>query len=40
MRLLTHNLMRCNIKGVENGYPLRIEPSITEIVEQPFDQGN
>ncbi|CAM9436865.1 unnamed protein product [Choristocarpus tenellus] len=25
MRLLTHNVLRCPLKGVENGYPLRIE---------------
>eukprot|EP00271_Cylindrocystis_brebissonii_P015544 TRINITY_DN38465_c0_g1_i1.p1 TRINITY_DN38465_c0_g1~~TRINITY_DN38465_c0_g1_i1.p1 ORF type:complete len:123 (+),score=24.00 TRINITY_DN38465_c0_g1_i1:295-663(+) len=25
MRLLTHNLLTCNIKGVKNGYPLKIE---------------
>ncbi|KAK9126847.1 hypothetical protein Scep_015693 [Stephania cephalantha] len=25
MRLLTHNMLSCNIKGVTNGFPLRIE---------------
>ena len=25
MRLLTHNMLRCNKKGVTSGYPLRIE---------------
>ena len=25
LQLLTHNLLQCNIKGVKNGYPLRIE---------------
>ena len=25
MRLLTHNMLQCNIKGVKNGYPLGIE---------------
>ncbi|KAG0494489.1 hypothetical protein HPP92_005483 [Vanilla planifolia] len=25
MRLLTHNMLACNIKGVTNGYPLRLE---------------
>ncbi|PKU81205.1 multifunctional methyltransferase subunit TRM112 homolog A [Dendrobium catenatum] len=25
MRLLTHNMLSCNIKGVTNGYPLRLE---------------
>lgn len=27
MRLLTHNMLSCNIKGVTNGYPLTIEAS-------------
>ncbi|CAD7932512.1 unnamed protein product [Amoebophrya sp. A25] len=26
MRLLTHNLLMCNKKGVENGFPLKIKP--------------
>ncbi|XP_072979546.1 multifunctional methyltransferase subunit TRM112 homolog A [Typha angustifolia] len=25
MRLLTHNMLSCNIKGVTNGFPLRLE---------------
>ena len=25
MRLLTHNMLRCNAKGVTSGYPLQIE---------------
>ncbi|XP_077212970.1 multifunctional methyltransferase subunit TRM112 homolog A-like [Tasmannia lanceolata] len=25
MRLLTHNMLSCNIKGVVNGFPLRLE---------------
>ncbi|XP_010916870.1 multifunctional methyltransferase subunit TRM112 homolog A [Elaeis guineensis] len=25
MRLLTHNMLSCNIKGVSNGFPLRLE---------------
>lgn len=25
MRLLTHNMLSCNIKGITNGYPLRLE---------------
>ncbi|PKA49534.1 TRM112-like protein [Apostasia shenzhenica] len=25
MRLLTHNMLACNIKGVTNGYPLGLE---------------
>ena len=25
MRLLTHNMLRCNVKGVRDGFPLTIE---------------
>ncbi|KAF8069418.1 TRM112B [Scenedesmus sp. PABB004] len=25
MKLLTHNFLQCHVKGVKNGYPLRIE---------------
>ena len=25
MKLLTHNMLQCHVKGVRNGYPLRIE---------------
>ncbi len=25
MKLLTHNMLSCHIKGVKNGYPLKIE---------------
>ncbi|XP_078157166.1 multifunctional methyltransferase subunit TRM112 homolog A-like [Carex rostrata] len=25
MRLLTHNMLSCNIKGVTNGFPLKLE---------------
>lgn len=33
-------MLRCNVKGVEKGYPLRIEPVTTEIIESPYDPGN
>ncbi|MFS7888293.1 putative multifunctional methyltransferase subunit Trm112 [Helianthus anomalus] len=33
MRLLTHNTLASNIKGVTNGFPLRIEPE--KIIEKP-----
>lgn len=39
MRLITHNLLKCNVKGVESGYPLVIEPVRVEIVESEFDAG-
>ena len=38
MRLITHNMLKCNIKGVENGYPLRIEASSVEHVEAEYDE--
>ena len=33
MRLITHNLLRCNIKSVgDDGYPLKIEAEKVEVV--------
>ena len=35
MRLITHNMLKCNVRGVKNGYPLRIEAeSIEEITSE------
>lgn len=39
MRLVTHNLLRCNVRGVSKGYPLRIEAEKTEILDSAFDTG-
>ncbi len=39
MRLITHNMLKCNIRGVEDGYPLKIEASNTEVIEADFDAG-
>jgi multifunctional methyltransferase subunit TRM112 len=39
MRLITHNMLKCNVKGVENGYPLRIEVEKTEILPSDYDAG-
>ena len=39
MRLVTHNMLKCNVKGVENGYPLRIEVEKTEIIPCDYDAG-
>ncbi|KAE8906418.1 hypothetical protein PF005_g516 [Phytophthora fragariae] len=36
MRLITHNLLMCNKKGVENGYPLVIEAEEVEVVACDF----
>lgn len=35
MRLLTHNMLASNIKGVTNGFPLRIE--VEKMVEKQID---
>ena len=35
--MITHNMLQCNIKGVTNGFPLGIEASEVEAVEQEFD---
>ncbi|XP_038885364.1 multifunctional methyltransferase subunit TRM112 homolog A-like [Benincasa hispida] len=35
MRLLTHNMLSSNIKGIINGFPLRIE--VEKVVEKPVD---
>jgi multifunctional methyltransferase subunit TRM112 len=37
MRLVIHNMLKCNIKGVENGYPLKIESTQMEEIENEFD---
>ena len=38
MRLITHNMLQCNAKGVTNGYPLKIECSNTEVIESEFNE--
>mmetsp|Transcript_28841 Transcript_28841/g.73121 ORF Transcript_28841/g.73121 Transcript_28841/m.73121 type:complete len:133 (+) Transcript_28841:92-490(+) len=37
MRLLTHNLLQCNKKGVKSGFPLIIKPTQLLYEESPFD---
>ena len=37
MKLLTHNMLSCHIKGVQNGYPFTIEPSKVEEVDADYD---
>lgn len=37
MRLITHNMLICNKKGVTNGFPLRIEAEELEVVACAFD---
>lgn len=38
MRIITHNMLKCNVRGVENGYPLIIEAEKTEVVECDFNK--
>lgn len=37
MKLITHNFLACNIRGVKNGYPLEIEATNVEIRDTDFD---
>jgi hypothetical protein len=39
MRLITHNMLKSNIKGVSNGFPLRIEAEKVEVKETEFNSG-
>lgn len=39
MRLITHNMLKSNIKGVEKGFPLGIEVVKTEDQELEFNPG-
>lgn len=38
MRLLTHNMLSCNIKGVTNGFPLGME--VEKVVEKEVEDYN
>jgi multifunctional methyltransferase subunit TRM112 len=37
MKLLTHNLLRSNVKGVKKGYPLRIEAKQVQVKDTEFN---
>lgn len=37
MKLLTHNMLMCNIKGVKKGYPLKLEATQFEEREADFN---
>jgi len=39
MRLITHNMLKCNIRGITNGYPLRIIPEKVEDIPTQYDEG-
>ena len=38
MRLITHNMLMCNKKGVKNGYPLKIEAEETKVIETEYSK--
>jgi len=40
MRLITHNLLKSNIKNVINGFPLLIEPEQIEMKPCELNQGD
>ena len=37
MKLLTHNMLSCHIKGVTNGYPFKIDATKVEEADTDFD---
>ena len=37
MKLLTHNMLQCHIKGVTNGYPFKIDAEKIETREVDYD---
>lgn len=37
MKLLTHNMLQCHIKGVKNGYPMGIEAESVETREMDYE---
>jgi len=39
MKLLTHNMLACHIKGVKSGYPFKIEAVQVEEREADYDPG-
>jgi hypothetical protein len=39
MKLLTHNFLACNVKGVKNGFPFKIEATEVETREADMDPG-
>lgn len=39
MRLLTHNIIKCNVKGCnKNNYPLRIKALLIKKIESEFNK--
>jgi len=36
--VITHNMLKCNVRGVENGYPLIIESTQTDVIPCEFNK--
>ena len=39
MRLITHNMLKSNVKGVVEGFPLKIEGDKVDVRESEFNAG-
>lgn len=39
MRLITHNMLKSNMKGVVSGFPLKIEGDKVDVRESEFSAG-
>lgn len=39
MKLLTHNMLACHIKGVKNNYPFLIEAGKVEVQDADYNPG-
>lgn len=37
MKLITHNMLTCNIKGVKNGFPFKIEAEDVQLKEADYN---
>lgn len=40
MKLIVHNLLQCNIKNIEDGYPLQIISNEIQIILEEYNPGN
>lgn len=38
MRLIAHNMLKCNKKGVSNGYPLKIECIDKQVIQSSYNK--
>jgi len=39
MRLITHNMLKCSVNGVQNGYPLEIIAEKVDTISCDFNAG-